>query len=414
MTTRNATTRQTRPKNRRDVILQAAAELFGSRGYHAVGIDDIGDAVGITGPAIYRHFPTKEDIMVATIERNLERMLERVTSVAPGTDDLDTLERIIATVVATELEDWDYAVVWRREARGLPRERLDHFQPRRNEIAKRITRAVRALQPDLAGIDLRLRLEAQHGIVTGVLLEGTKSQRRRHQQQIVSMGMRTLLATDVPAVGKRVHATTAPSAVERASRRELILSAAMELFAARGYRSVGIDDAGGHAGITGPSVYRHFDNKSALLSEAIRRMGSALALTMSSVLNLDASADVLLAELTARVVDLAHANPDAFVVFFNESHHLPDEERQAFDLVVGMLFDEWELLLRRVDPTLTESTARTAAQGAVGCTVAVTASGELRSYDVREALCSLLMAMQQPAGDQRRPRRSRQPAAASA
>jgi AcrR family transcriptional regulator len=61
--------------SRREQILAAAAELFASRGFHGVSIDDLGAAVGISGPAIYRHFPSKEamlrDMLVGISERLL-------------------------------------------------------------------------------------------------------------------------------------------------------------------------------------------------------------------------------------------------------------------------------------------------------------------------------------------------------
>ena len=49
--------------NRREQILAAAAELFASHGFHGVGIDDIGAAVGISGPALYRHFRGKDAML---------------------------------------------------------------------------------------------------------------------------------------------------------------------------------------------------------------------------------------------------------------------------------------------------------------------------------------------------------------
>lgn len=48
---------------RREQILDAAAALFARRGYHGVGIDDIGAAVGISGPALYRHFRSKDAML---------------------------------------------------------------------------------------------------------------------------------------------------------------------------------------------------------------------------------------------------------------------------------------------------------------------------------------------------------------
>ncbi len=48
---------------RRQQILAAAAELFAHRGFHGVGIDDIGAAVGISGPGVYRHFRNKDALL---------------------------------------------------------------------------------------------------------------------------------------------------------------------------------------------------------------------------------------------------------------------------------------------------------------------------------------------------------------
>lgn len=51
---------------RRQQILKEAARLFAERGFHGVGVDEIGAAVGISGPGLYRHFPGK-DAMLAKL-----------------------------------------------------------------------------------------------------------------------------------------------------------------------------------------------------------------------------------------------------------------------------------------------------------------------------------------------------------
>src|SRR6266496_4344902 len=48
---------------RREQILAAAAELFARHDFHGVGIDDIGAAVGVSGPALYRHFRSKDAML---------------------------------------------------------------------------------------------------------------------------------------------------------------------------------------------------------------------------------------------------------------------------------------------------------------------------------------------------------------
>src|SRR5688500_20208370 len=61
--------------SRREQILQAAARLFAERGSRAVGVDDVGAAVGVTGPAIYRHFASKDAMLAEILVRISERLL---------------------------------------------------------------------------------------------------------------------------------------------------------------------------------------------------------------------------------------------------------------------------------------------------------------------------------------------------
>ncbi|TDV52415.1 TetR/AcrR family transcriptional regulator [Actinophytocola oryzae] len=49
--------------SRREQILAAAAGLFARHGFHGVGIDEIGAAVGVSGPALYRHFRSKDAML---------------------------------------------------------------------------------------------------------------------------------------------------------------------------------------------------------------------------------------------------------------------------------------------------------------------------------------------------------------
>lgn len=62
--------------SRRDQILTAAAELFARHGFHGVGIDDIGAAVGISGPALYRHFRSKDAMLGEMLTSISERLLD--------------------------------------------------------------------------------------------------------------------------------------------------------------------------------------------------------------------------------------------------------------------------------------------------------------------------------------------------
>ncbi|MCI2421179.1 TetR/AcrR family transcriptional regulator [Saccharopolyspora sp. K220] len=83
--------------SRREQILAAAAEKFARFGFHGVGIDDIGAAVGISGPALYRHFRSKDAMLAELLTGISDRLLlggqDRVAAAADPHDALDRLVR---------------------------------------------------------------------------------------------------------------------------------------------------------------------------------------------------------------------------------------------------------------------------------------------------------------------------------
>jgi AcrR family transcriptional regulator len=73
-------------ESRREQLITVATELFAERGFSAVGVDDIAEAVGIAGPSVYAHFPSKVAILAAAIERASD-LVRRDTDRVLATDD---------------------------------------------------------------------------------------------------------------------------------------------------------------------------------------------------------------------------------------------------------------------------------------------------------------------------------------
>ena len=61
---------QRRPRNRKQLIVAAAAKQCERRGFHDAAIADIAADVGITGPALYRHFRGKQNLLAAAVVRD--------------------------------------------------------------------------------------------------------------------------------------------------------------------------------------------------------------------------------------------------------------------------------------------------------------------------------------------------------
>jgi len=67
-------------EQRRDVLLDAAARVFATHGYHAASIEQIATQAGITKPVIYHHFPSKKQLHRAVFEHYAQQLLATAAS----------------------------------------------------------------------------------------------------------------------------------------------------------------------------------------------------------------------------------------------------------------------------------------------------------------------------------------------
>jgi AcrR family transcriptional regulator len=87
------------PRDQRRIqLLDAASEVFASKGYHAAAMDEIADAAGVSKPVLYQHFPSKLDLYLALLDQSCERLVEVLEGALSSTDD--NANRVNATVAA--------------------------------------------------------------------------------------------------------------------------------------------------------------------------------------------------------------------------------------------------------------------------------------------------------------------------
>ena len=77
----------------RERLLRTASDLFYAEGIHSVGVDRIVAEAGVTRATFYRHFPSKEDLVMHRIEDH-RREAARVVEASAGAKDLDIAERL--------------------------------------------------------------------------------------------------------------------------------------------------------------------------------------------------------------------------------------------------------------------------------------------------------------------------------
>jgi AcrR family transcriptional regulator len=117
------TWRATEKAQRREKYLSAAGHLFAERGYHAVSIEELGAAVGVSGPALYNHFASKEAMLIELLQGASERLMVGFEkTVADGTSDQETLENLVAFHLDFALSEPDIIRIQDRELANLPTE----------------------------------------------------------------------------------------------------------------------------------------------------------------------------------------------------------------------------------------------------------------------------------------------------
>jgi AcrR family transcriptional regulator len=86
----------------RERIVEAATELFYAQGLRAVSAEKIIARVGITKVTFYRHFPTKDDLIVAYLERRAKWERDAIAQARQSADDVPDVFRIIAEAIGAD------------------------------------------------------------------------------------------------------------------------------------------------------------------------------------------------------------------------------------------------------------------------------------------------------------------------
>ena len=109
--------------DRRLQILAAASQLFAEHGFRSISIEDLGAAVGVSGPAIYRHFPGKEAILAELLVGVSQRLLDGGTIEAthPGSPG-EALRRLIRFHTDFALRDRNLIRIQDRDLTQLSRD----------------------------------------------------------------------------------------------------------------------------------------------------------------------------------------------------------------------------------------------------------------------------------------------------
>src|ERR1700756_5751781 len=159
--------RRTRRKSdRRLQLLSAAERLFAERGFLAVRLDDIGPAAGVSGPAIYRHFPNKESLLVELLVGISARLLAGARDVtARSSDAASALDGLIDFHLDFALGEPDLIRIQDRDLAHLPETAEKQVRKAQRQYVEVWVGVLRELNPELAEADARLTAHAVFGLL---------------------------------------------------------------------------------------------------------------------------------------------------------------------------------------------------------------------------------------------------------
>jgi AcrR family transcriptional regulator len=169
-----ATPIRRRDPDRRQRILDAAAELVARRGYHDVGMADIGAAAGITGSAIYRHFDGKSAVLVALLDRVIDDLSRDAAEIVTSADEPRTvLRRLIRGQVAFVLTDRTLAQVYHNEILNLPAADRHRLRRKQRMYLEEWVHVLALLRPDGSDAALRALVHAAIGAIQSTLFHAS-------------------------------------------------------------------------------------------------------------------------------------------------------------------------------------------------------------------------------------------------
>jgi AcrR family transcriptional regulator len=163
-----AATRRSRAKSdRRSQLIAAAEHLVAERGYLAVRLEDIGAAAGVSGPAIYRHFPNKEALLVELLVGISTRLLAGATAVVEKAEEepADALDGLIDFHLDFALGEQDLIRIQDRDLGHLPPTAKRQVRKAQRQYVEIWVGVIRQLDDTLSEADARLMAHATFGLL---------------------------------------------------------------------------------------------------------------------------------------------------------------------------------------------------------------------------------------------------------
>lgn len=154
--------------SRQSEILRVAGELFHERGFHGVGVDEIGKRAGVSGPAVYQYFKGKNEILAVLFDQAMDLVAIPADRQVSGTRG--ELEFIVAYHARFVAEHRAMVSIFAHEYRFLVAPWRGRFARRMRSHAEQWERAIAGCYPDASPEAVAVTTQAAIGLLHSVVL----------------------------------------------------------------------------------------------------------------------------------------------------------------------------------------------------------------------------------------------------
>ena len=189
--------RENEREARKSILIDTAIELFGKKPYHEVGMRTIAEAAGVSPASIYRYFPSREDLLVEALSRDLEDVAPMIAErLEEG--DLDLEVFAVAAIDYLIENESTFQMMCHFMIRGEMNKRaLDKFNELMRTMLEMIQDNLKC--PDRPDID-RFFAHAFTASIFGIIMTyrnypgRSKEERRHYMHKIAAMLCKKMLA----------------------------------------------------------------------------------------------------------------------------------------------------------------------------------------------------------------------------
>ncbi|MEW5940326.1 MAG: TetR/AcrR family transcriptional regulator [Chloroflexota bacterium] len=119
----------------RNDILDAAAQVFRKKGFHGASMSDIAEAVNLQKASLYHHVASKQEILLALLDRGIEMLAEQIAPLASQSAPAEVkLRQMIHAYLKLLAENADLASVLLFEHRSLDAKQHARHIPNRDRF----------------------------------------------------------------------------------------------------------------------------------------------------------------------------------------------------------------------------------------------------------------------------------------